>query len=232
MKMTQRVTKEKTMKARTSVALLVLATLGVTACVDDDRMFYISQALAPDSSCSVSTGGTSLWGGILDVSVSGYGYYLNPVVVNQMLSTTGDGQPERNVIHMRGFKIDAPSPIADFEIPASGAIKPNGEAVFAAVEVLRPADAAMMASQVSGNNQPVVEVKIRAFGDRSGDEMETAEFIYPITLCNGCLVNMLSACPTADDTATYTTNGCGLPQDSQVTCCPGANGVVCLAAAE
>ena len=229
MKTTQRVTKEKTMKARTSVALLVLAALSVTACVDDDRMFYISEALAPDSSCSVSSGGTSLWGGILDVSIGGYGYYLNPVVVNQMLSTTGDGQPERNVIHMRGFKVDAPSPIADFEIPAAGAIKPNGEAVFAAVEVLRPGDVALLAGSVSGTNQPVLEVKLRAFGDRSGDDMESAEFIYPITLCNGCLVTMLTACPTAEETTTYTSNPCGLPQDGPVTCCPGTSGTVCLA---
>jgi len=230
MEMIQRVTKEKTMKARTSVALLVLAALSVTACVDDDRMFYIKQNQAPDSSCTVSTGGgSSLWGGILDVSIAGYGYYFNPLVVNQMLSTTGDNQPERNVIHMRGFKVDAPSPIADFEIPAAGAIEPNGEAVFAAVEVLRPGDVALLAGSVSGTNQPVLEVKIRAFGDRSGDEMETSEFIYPITLCNGCLVTMLTACPTAEDTTTYTSNPCGLPQDAPVTCCPGPSGNVCLA---
>jgi hypothetical protein len=56
-------------------------------------------------------------------------------------------------------------------------------------------------------------------------EHESAEFIYPIYLCNGCLVDLRDTCPPPTDT-TIITNICGRPQDAPVTCCPVDNGEV------
>ncbi len=80
--------------------------------------------------------------------------------------------------------------------------------------------------------QPVIVATITAVASRSSEEVESSEFLFPIELCNGCLVDWSDENCTApqeegqDDK--FLRNICGRPQDSPVTCCNTARGLTCL----
>jgi hypothetical protein len=63
-----------------------------------------------------------------------------------------------------------------------------------------------------------ISVTLKAIAKLQSSEKESSEFYYPIKVCNGCLVDFRSTCPSSTDT-TIKTNECGLPQDSVLTCC-------------
>jgi hypothetical protein len=221
------------MNPRLPVAAIVALALGLSGCVDDNRMFFIRQNQAPGSSCTVDTSASAaaLWGGIFDLKAPGFDYLMNPLVENQMLSTVGDKQPERNRLHMLRFDIEleleGAGSLGESSHDVAGVIDPNGTAVFAGVPVI-PAQVASQL-QLQPGQQRLLRVKLRAIADRSGDDMESAEFIFPVTLCNECIVDWKDQCPASDSTEDVLTNACGLPQDSPVTCCRTAdNAVACL----
>jgi len=220
------------MRAQWPVVGILAWVLGAGGCVEDDKSFFIRQNQIPDSDCLVSTDATEFRGaGLLDVS-GGYGYYMYPLVENGLMSTAGDNQPERNALHMTGFSIEIdlgsipgsyPDEVLDFVFLVSGTIDPGGQAAYAGIEVIK-AELVKRLSIPKGL-RPVVTVSMRAIAKRSGEEMESAEFVFPVTLCNGCLVDFRNTCPLSTD-KTILTNECGLPQDSAVTCCPTTGGLV------
>ena len=210
------------------VVLTLLAVVG-SGCVDDDKMFYIRQNQAPSNGCVVSTSADSkVWAaGVLDVSVKGYGYYMNPLVENHMASTQGtDNQPERNLVHMRSFSIELDVDGSTIslptvggrvgEFPVSGVIDPGGSEVFAGVPVI-PGNITNVINLQPGQTT-FVDVHLRAVAERSGGTVESSEFVYPVLLCHGCLVvgDPNALCSTLTTTVG---NACGLPQDERVTCC-------------
>jgi hypothetical protein len=58
------------------------------------------------------------------------------------------------------------------------------------------------------------------FGDLQGDEIEGDPFNYPVTVCNDCVINMLSpTCPLPIGTVVRAGNPCNAFQDGVVDCC-------------
>lgn len=226
------------------IALCTTTALGAVGCAEDDVSFYIQQNQIPEDGCSVATAsaGVFLSSGTLDVDIRvGRGYYMFPLVVNNMVpSNKVDGQPERNNLHMRSFDVtldvgglaltSAVASELEFAIPKSGMIAPGGEAVYSGVQVISDKLAAELGNQLQtkSGNQPVVLVTMRAVAERSGETRESAEFIFPVTLCYGCLVDFRTAAPASTDKDVFK-NACGLPQDSPVTCYKSTSGTaVCL----
>ena len=179
--------------------------------------------------------------GRLDVSV-GQGYWLYPLMENALTSTTtGDGEPERNALTLKGYEVEldlqgmektagwnVKQEQLKFWLPASGYLGPGGKLAGAA-RVIPDWLAAKMAGPVKAQAQPggwpVIYAIVTAVAAKTGSEVESAVFVYPIEICNGCLVDKRTSCP-ADPSKdkNLLSNYCGLPQDTPVTCCPRNTG--------
>jgi hypothetical protein len=222
-------------------ALPVLAFLTTTGCVENYGAFYISRALVPAAGCvapapsSGTSGATEFVGkGLLDVSLK-RGYVVFLQVENHMTSTSGSDQVETNLVQMREFRVQIdlgqvpgayPEHLLDFVERTSGVLEPGGLLV-SGFQVLKDELAGLLSGVIGANKVDIV-ADLQAVGMRSGSDIETPRFPFPIQLCNGCLVDMRQTCPTNPDDATILRNACGLPQDAPVTCCPQGKGVFCF----
>jgi hypothetical protein len=222
-----------------AIGIIVAVTLG--ACIDDEVSLYIKQNNLPGKGCVASSGGESLASGLLDVNTRvGLGYYMFPTLVNNMIGTSSmDKQPERNNLQMRRFEVsldlggylNVDPGALEFVIPQSGMIQAGEEAVFGPIPVIDDHLAADLGASLcskSKASRPVIAINLRAVADRGSETCESAEFIFPITLCCGCLVDWRMSAPATGDSS-VDKNECGAPQDSRVTCFAGAGGIpVCL----
>jgi hypothetical protein len=226
------------MTARSPLILgMVLATLG-SGCVDSDT-FYIAQmqkatASASGAGCTADTGlaGEYRAAGVLDISL-GVGYTAFPLLVNNIASsTTKDGQPERNILHLTGYRVsldlgkipvNPPGELVDFLARASGLVAPAGGMQVSGVKVIKDELVKIIAPAIPDAYQPEILVTLRAVATRGGWETESGAFVYPVTLCKKCLVDYRGTCPATGD-KNVAVNACGLPQDDPVTCCPVPTG--------
>jgi len=225
--------------------LRAAAVLGLTslllfqAACDEDKSFYIYQNQVPESGCVVTTDDTIYRSqGVLDVSL-GAGYVLFPLLRNDLPTKKPaediSDRPEPNQLHMREFRVkldlgstphSVPPGELTFSRPTSGVLLP-GDKRASAVEIIP--DDVVKKLKVASGARPMVIAEIKAVAESGeGDVYESLPFYYPVSLCNGCLVVTLGACPTsaaADDS-----NVCGLPQDGPLVCCTdSALGFHCLA---
>ena len=238
----------KTALRALAVALTALAVLS-SGCVDEARIFYIRQNQVPSSGCKIATT-TTIYNpmGRLDVSV-GQGYWLYPLMENALTSTTtGDGEPERNALILKGFEVELDlqgmnntagltikQEQLKFWLPATGYLGPGGK-LAGSIRVIPDWLAAKMGdpstgpvkAQAPSGGWPVIYAIVTAVASKTGSEVESAIFVYPIEICNGCLVDKRTTCPAdpSKDKALLS-NYCGLPQDQVVTCCPKNKGYGC-----
>ena len=222
------------MSARPTLCIIAMVlALGWVGCADEDGSFYIYWARQPAEKCktpSTDTSGQYNGRGTLDVLVK-QGYWTYFLAINNLNPTSSeDGQPERNNLHMKEFRISLdlgsvpgsyPDSVINFSEPISGTAPPGGGKVIMPARVISDQLASMLASVIPKNAEPNITAKIRIAALRSEAEIESSEFLFPITLCNGCLVDFRNTCPAATDT--YSKNVCGYPQDTPVTCCQPAN---------
>jgi len=223
------------MKRKSLFTLMALAALAVsglgTGCVEDDRSFFIRQNQIPQSKCTVTTT-TTLYNprGTLDVA-GNQGYWLYPLMENNYKSTkTSDGQPERNSLHLRGYEVEIdlgqipgsyPADLLEFYEPTTGNIAPGSKA-WGKVKVI-PDRLIKLMNIPTSVGKVLVMVSVRALAKKGGSDVESSTFVYPVDLCNGCLVDYQTTCPTPAASGTTGTtilyNACGTPQDEPVTCC-------------
>lgn len=239
------------------IALAAAAGFG-SGCVGE-RSFYIAQNQIPERSsgtCVVPATRTSVYrgSGVLDVraaqlGLSGIraGYTLYPLLVNDFSPTkNNDKQPERNAIMVQGFEIEldlgpwsgagVPAELTSFSVPFGKRMEPGAEA-GSAVDIIPGSLARLMAPIVAGTPEaatlqtgPVVKATVRAFGDHNGARVTSYDFVYPVTLCSGCLVQELTDCPAAGSETAVLPSLCGDPQDGPVSCCRHPSlGFTCLA---
>ena len=118
-------------------------------------------------------------------------------------------------------------------VTVSAPITPGGgTVVLTNIPVMDNERVVALRDAVQPGDRPQLLVKMRAVASRLGGEIESGEFIYAITLCNGCLVRLVQSCP--EDIGTLVpANACGLPQDEPTTCCQSSAGVYfCPSAAD
>jgi len=224
---------------RTQLIMSLALALALPGCVDDYGSFYITKARAADPGCVTpqpATGGIFLPKGLLDVSQK-RGYLMFPQVENHMASTSGTAGVELNRVAMREYRVaidlgevpgSYPEHLTKYTELTSGTLEPNGQ-VVSWLNAVPDGLAAALATVIPAAVRPTIVAEVRAFGVRSGSDVETPPFRFPIELCNGCLVDLRPTCPTDETTTTVHKNACGRPQDELVTCCPTAQGgVTCL----
>jgi hypothetical protein len=216
---------------RSAIAAALLVSLAVASvgCVANDGSFIILQDQIPETGCTLpTTTETFLSSGTLDVSL-GLGYYLYPLLQNNMQSTyASDGQPERNNLTLNHFSVELdmgniPLSVSDeltsFDAGTSGTIPPAGVAAIS-VKVIKDTLAAKLTQVIPKGSgvAATITVTIKAVAKLQGSDKDSADFYFPIDVCNGCLVDYRTSCPSSSDT-TILSNFCGLPQDSKITCC-------------
>jgi hypothetical protein len=220
--------------ARTLGLLALACTFG---CADNDLSLSILQMQAvtlPSCVAMAVMGTTSTPGrtrGVLDVAqVSTFGYIGVPVVRNNLISRTGGGGIEFNGIQVGGVDVSLQIPptaaanvmasdLNFFFNSAGGHLDPGGTvAMF--VEVLPARVAKGLASSVPKGGLLTVIAAIKPVGMIGGEQIVGGPIDFPIDICSGCLVTVVSGgtCPFPVGT-TIPQGGCFPQQDDPIECC-------------
>lgn len=235
--------------------LAALIPLALVACVDSgDEGIYVLNNTAITDSCSLSGSpdqamlghGLVYWG-------SPVPYVLTPLIQSRIMAAEGTDDTLRTVqlrgadvtLTLKAVSIDHPdgsvtvtqpnSQLDQFTTLFSGAVAPGGS-VNAFVDVLPPAAMRQVAADSGAdlandslNAEVLASVVIR--GEINGNTITSAPYLYPITVCNQCVVTNLGACPLPSTVTVRTGNACNAYQDGVVDCCTDAsNRLVCPAA--
>jgi hypothetical protein len=235
-------------------AVAAFSSLVVSACVHDDSSFFIRGVLAPPTSstpgsgCSYTSDPTQpeQLEGTLDVALASGGsdsYHAVFLMGNQIIAQGNAITPatETSRIAIQGAVVritDATGNAltsfttlnAGFVDPPSGATPSYGPVAFTIVD---PATTEKLRQSLAPFGRSTVITYTRAFGTTLGGEhVESNEYEFPVTVCNGCLVNFDS-----DTTAPFpnchspapqtTTTPCFFGQDQPGDCHTCLNNPVC-----
>jgi hypothetical protein len=243
-------------RALTAMAVVAaVATMSTPGCGGPTGQFYVVHNQVPSAGCVIPASKDAPYqgDGVLDVRVpslrSDTAYLLFPLLEND-LSADGAGGVEPNRIALGGFEVDVAfvdgsAAAADFfatigadpsltallhyQTPWSGSVDPAGgttstsTGVFPAETARRLRDGNVLGDQGYAR----VSANVRAFGDTLGGGITSDVFRYPIRICDGCLINSVTACPA---TGPVLAGGvCNPGQDAPVDCCTQGTDLVCPA---
>jgi hypothetical protein len=218
--------------------LLVALAGGCTAYNDVSLVIVDTEAVTPMGNCVVPgmpTKGQS--GGTFDVGVVklgfGGGYFIAPVVLNNLLERATAITPERDGITVIGYDVVLHPPNAfplqnaSFTTLVSGPyLTPGmtGGTSFTAIDVTT---AQQIAGSLTAGATANIDVQFRAKGRRADGEIDSGWSNFPVTVCNGCLTGpVLDPCPPLM-MSQVRLGGCNLAQDIAVTCCINNGSPVC-----
>jgi hypothetical protein len=213
-----------------TLSFLMFAIL-LSACAENSSSLTILQNQAPDDGCSASNSLSDQFvsHGVLDLGAAELGitpqYYAWLVVKNNLRSTMDSHGIELNSVEMKEARIDlnlgsagsglgAYTSFADYTFVM---ISP-GETRSMQISVIPP----NLGGRLSLPKGQFVDAvaKIRLVGERGGSEIETHSIHFPITLCNGCLIENIGSCATATFPETvYLGHSCNKSQDKPLHCC-------------
>lgn len=209
--------------------------LGLTsACVAGagDEGFAITHNLSPGVDCAVVPGGAFLARGIIDKQ-SPNPYILTPEIVSFI--TTPDGTTAQRTVALRGAKIEVFDATGTTRVSKtkftslfSASLEPGGK-TSAAFDIIKPD--ILAAAPAMGTTRAQYVAKVTPFGvvGGGGDTVDGVPFEYPVTICDGCVAQILGTCPLAFGTPVGTAdpNSCNAFQDGTVQCCMSASGPIC-----
>lgn len=181
------------------------------------------------------------------------GYLLTPLIESRIALSVGDEQmvdPLQKTIQLRGADVSLTLKSVSVETNGSfnvqqldqalgtpfstlfaAPLPPNGS-VNVGFEVippslLREAIAASGADPNTSNINAEVLAQVTIRGELGGDELTSAPFHYPISVCNNCVVVDNGACPM-NVAEVRIGDPCNVFQDGQVDCCRDeANNLIC-----
>jgi hypothetical protein len=222
----------------TSVASLA-AAVGSTGCADNDSLLFIqgvffleapSCEIQPEENAALLAGG-----GILDTALSDR--YIAPLLVGNQITRRGSRdqvRTETSRVALKGAEVhvlsQGGSELTAFTTLSDGFVHPGtGEDPgFGQITVtLVPAQRSGVPAVGTGERVETLAA-VRVFGETlGGQEVESNEYRFPVTLCNGCLIGFPSTAqdPTGDpdrcvgdpdDAPEFT--GCFFGQDAPIDC--------------
>jgi hypothetical protein len=207
-----------------------LVAAGCSATTGDDGMIILNNTAAPAGTCEFTgqTGQPFLAHGVVD-TLSPVGYQMAPLIASKITATSD--QTLQRTIQLRGAYVDLsvvggtdvtlPDDAQHFQQLVSGSVLPGGT-----VNVgfgLIPVDALEAIAQASPTSDVEVQATVRVWGTLGGGEVDSAPFIFPVTVCTGCVVRSLGACPMAVPD-TDVANSCNPYQDGVYDCCTEPDG--------
>ena len=215
-------------------------------------------ATTGSTTCTVPATATAIRriDGILDVSVldpAHTSYLFYPLVENllgSMIGVVGSASTapidELNNITMKSLhvKLDAAASAGtgvtwasgcsgEFDVPVDTSLLAPGATIAEIAEIIRPCHAASLTQYLQDQNLGEIEVTatIRAKGRLGSEDIESPPFVFPVTVCSGCLQAGYSD-PTAAQfsfpniakcsdltTNPYTGDPCNPAQDHLILCC-------------
>ena len=197
------------MRARHLVPVVLLALAG---CAPGNPGLVIANVIAPDDQCIYSAMNAYIAVGKLDVSAPSEfttpgayeGYFVSLALSNQMISLANTGaagfpiQAEPNQVTVDSVEVelrdiggnplalgDLPNP---YLLPAGSSLVPPGDGMSPGIGqvgffAIPPAYVGVL-----GESGTII-VSMRAIGASAGGaELVTAEYNFPLDLCNGCLI--------------------------------------------
>lgn len=240
------------------VGCLIATAWLLSACAENTPEIYILQNASTDDDCEPSTTSDAFVSrGTLDLFVTNQ-YVMFPLARNSMVPSEGVSfggaggaggglagtDWEANTVTLRRARVEFNAPDAlgvplpsDFEIPISGSINPEDEAAVGLQVVTPSIGNALAASPLlqASSSSVTMLVRIKFFGvTGAGREVDSNEFVFPIELCVGCLLDVPPEavdpafpspnCRIADGfDSTTVSDSCFIGQDQPVDCrliCP------------
>jgi hypothetical protein len=122
-----------------------------------------------------------------------------------------------------------------FRSPFSSPLPPNGGLSVGVFDIVPTTAFGAVIAKVGAANFASKRVHAQAlativvYGDLDGEEVESPPFIYPVTLCNDCVVRVLGSCPLPVGTDVLPGNACNRFQDGVVDCCTAGTSLLCPA---
>jgi hypothetical protein len=226
-------------------APVLLASLG---CGKVPGQFIILDNKVPSATCTVTSdpGATSLVSGLMDLSLVNdaalTAYLTVPLLENDLPPPAAGQFVDGNRIALSSFDVDlhlvsnpthpqdivdmfqglegSQSPLVHFNVPVSGTV-PSGGGHSASFVDSFPAQLARTIwnlHELPPGTQLQVEIRLSARGSRLTGAIQSDEFVFPISVCDGCLVASVSTCPVKTP-PTDKGNPCNVAQDDPVECC-------------
>lgn len=229
------------------LGVCAVGSAAIPACATNDQSIFVRGVLAPSTNRQNNTcvytddpSQPQLFSGRLDVGVRD-NYQAVLLVGNQLI---GRGDPdtlraESNRVHIEGAIVTVTNPdgsvISEFTAPGAGVADPQSNnapdyGVFAVTLIDAPTVATLKASLPDCVKVVrTVIAKVKAVGTTlGGHQLESGEFAFPISVCNGCLVDFSSGndpavdpqpnCAKPFDSSAATTLPCVVGQDEAVPC--------------
>lgn len=206
---------------------LTLLACGLVACEDSEVRLQVVQMQPIDlETCTPSVDFTiALGNGVVDIALA-QNYLISPVVVNKLLDVRvskefdeTDGRIDTHDITLRSAiieytaldELEANIP-SQVKLPISASVPVNGEGTIITVEALTPAmieeirsarqfllfDSQNQLRPVRSSVQMILKMRLQGV-TLDGKEVESNDFVFPLTICNGCRVTYP---PDAIDTST------------------------------
>ncbi len=185
-----------------AVCALVGATLPATSgCADNETMLFVRQVMAvqsPECFVRADASGDFRTAGALDVLFAD-SYSAVLLVGNQLVQRSSRDQlrTEANRIVLKGAEVrvfdSQEAQLIAFTVPASGFVDPASGATpgfgLTAATLIPSSLGATLFDQLALFESTTVVANIKVFGDTlGGEEIDSAELVYPIVVCKGCLV--------------------------------------------
>jgi hypothetical protein len=238
---------------RMAAGLMVLAAGSILApaCADNESSLFVRAVQVPDEMCNypAASEDVPVWlGGSMDVRVRS-SYTAALIVGNQLVRRGEEEQIRTETSRIQLYAADvaildsgdavvqrADGSSAEFEIPVTGFVDPGSGSEpgygTASATLIDSGTADQLRAQIGpGGFVDVVASVIMRGRTLGGNELESAEFRFPISVCDGCLI----APSKADDPANPAVDCdnvmeledffCNLGQDRSFDCCYGGVGL-------
>lgn len=213
-------------------------------CIAEDLTLIVFQNQQAEEGCVIPSGveAAFLSTGLLDLSGE-RGYVVSPVLQNG--ASVDEISPNQNVVLVSGADVElrVASTARSIEVVTmlaamqqhlrthyfSASIVGGGSAgvAFPAIDV----DQVRVLRDLLGDESVPLVARIEVFGVIDGSrDVRTPPFDYPITVCEGCLVEDLGACNAIELEVVIKQGGaCNIFQDQPVSCCDNGDMRVCPA---
>jgi len=242
-------------------SFIAIALLAVGCTDTGGQTLVVLQNIAPEAGCLIDPGASSAFisaGRIDATGVTTYGstegYIMSPAIENTADSQDGALTTQRTVL-LQGARVDITVPTRvdgsellsqgeidaltnqnalKFTAPFTGSIEPDGGRAGIAFELVPAAVIAAIGPKLAESETALITAKFTVFGRTvGGSGVESDEFSYPVTVCDGCLFTHLGQCLGLPDVDYPAGGGCNLFQDAPGSCCTSsASFEVCPAVTE
>jgi hypothetical protein len=189
----------------------LVSLLAGSGCADEQEMFAIVSAAPLGEGCTVDDSGGVLLQDTLDVAIDapfGLGLILENFQTQNANSNTNlvdDGELKLEYAEVRLTPENGAG--SSFEVPLPTNSLPSGERAAVFVQVPASVTAELRGSVPAGSLQ-TLEMGVVIVADRTSQvangklgEVRSREFVFPFTLCNGCLSGCVSECGQATASA-------------------------------